>query len=107
MPCQLLLSWHPEGRNLVIKRMGKKQQLHDFCLQLWSRVLFPSLPLEVSFHTFSALFLIKAPPPTLSPCSSPSNQQSQLPSLSLADHCSTSPKGHLRVSVLGTSTSLW
>ena len=62
MPCQLLLSWHPEGRNLVIKRMGKKQQLHDFCLQLRSQVLFPSFPLEASFHTFSALFLIKAPP---------------------------------------------
>jgi len=69
---------------------------------------YSSLPfLWRSVSTRSQLCSWSRHPLPLSPYFSPSNQQSQLPSLSPIDHCSTSPEGRLRVSVLGTFTSLW
>lgn len=49
MPCRLLLSWHPKGENLVIKLMGKKQQLH----RILSAIVVPSI---FPFHSFGGLF---------------------------------------------------
>lgn len=64
-----LLSWHAKGRKLVIKLMGKKQQLHGLssAFVVPSTFPFPSFcQRSVSTHS-QCLFLVKAPPPSLPP----------------------------------------